>query len=232
MFGSTYLAVFLIGLLHGLEPGHGWPVAVIYATRMRRPMLRGLTASAILAFFHLISSFAVVAVYVLLRSYWSFSIPYVNYIAGGVLLILAVKSWLEKPEDTEYQHGHTHDELEILEHEHEHEHPGGVKHTHKHSHRRKVLLTLKGISIFAFLLGFAHEEEFALLSLAVGGVNPWLMMLAYALAVTLGIIGITLAGIRVYRSLQARFHRYERFLPKITAVILALLALSFLLGLR
>jgi len=232
MFESVYFAVAIIGLLHGLEPGHGWPVAVLYATRTSKPVARGLAASGILSFFHLISSFAVVVAYVLLRSFLAFSIPYINFIAGGVLLILAVRSWMEKPKDLEYQHGHTHDEIEISEHEHEHEHSGGIKHTHKHTHRRRVLLTLKGISIFAFILGFAHEEEFALLSLAAGGVNPWLMMLAYALAVTLGIVTITLVGVRAFRLMRARFHKYEHLLPKITAVVLALLALSFFLGLR
>ena len=83
MFESVYFAVAIIGLLHGLEPGHGWPVAVLYATRTSKPVVRGLAASGILSFFHLISSFAVVVAYVLLRSFLAFSIPYINFIAGG-----------------------------------------------------------------------------------------------------------------------------------------------------
>ena len=232
MVETAFLAVALIGLLHGLEPGHGWPVAMLYATRSSRPLLKGLVSSWIISAFHLISSVAVVAAYVLLKSYVGFSLPYVNYVAGGALLILAARFLLEKPKDElEDQHGHTHDRFEG-KHEHEHEHPGGVRHTHGHKHARKVYLTLWSIAIFAFILGFAHEEEFALLALAVGGIDPLLLMLTYASAVTVGLIGITLAAVRIYKQLEPRLKKYEHLVPKVSGVILALMAISFLLGLR
>jgi len=33
---SIYFGVILIGLLHGLEPGHGWPVAALYSLRKEK----------------------------------------------------------------------------------------------------------------------------------------------------------------------------------------------------
>jgi len=32
----SYLGVVLIGLVHGAEPGHGWPVAASYALNRSR----------------------------------------------------------------------------------------------------------------------------------------------------------------------------------------------------
>ncbi len=232
MLEPVYLAVSLIGLLHGVEPGHGWPVAMLYAVKRSNPLAKGLIASSVISLFHIISSLAVVAAYVLLSEFFAFSLPYINYIAGAALLVLAVRFWFERPNDEKDQHGHLHDLFDKGEHHHEHEHPETGLHTHKHKHRQKILLTLKGIAVFALILGFVHEEEFALLALAVGGVNPLLLMLTYASAVTLGIVGITLIAVKTSNRLQTQFKRYEHLLPKISAVILAALAISFLLNLR
>jgi hypothetical protein len=92
-------------------------------------------------------------------------------------------------------------------------------------------MTLTGLAGFAFVLGFAHEEEFALLALAVGGVDPILLIVSYALAVTLSLVGITLVSVRAYGRFKERMRVVERFAPKITAVILLALAAAFLLGL-
>lgn len=147
-------------------------------------------------------------------------------------MILAGRLLLEKPKDElKDQHGHAHDHFEG-KHEHEHEHPGNKRHTHRHKHARKIYLTLWSIAIFAFILGFAHEEEFALLALAVGGVDPLLLMLTYASAVMVGLIGITLTAVRIYEKLEFRLGKYERLIPKVSGVILSLMAISFFLGLR
>lgn len=101
-------------------------MAHCYASALRssRPLLNGLVSSWIISAFHLVSSVAVVAAYLFLRSYFGLSLPYVNYIAGGALLILAGKFLFEKPKNAlEEQHGHIHDDFKG-EHEHEHEHPG------------------------------------------------------------------------------------------------------------
>jgi len=64
---SVYLSAILIGLLHGVEPGHGWPVAVVYSLQRERRAWFGLLTSSILAFFHLISSLAVVLIFLLVN---------------------------------------------------------------------------------------------------------------------------------------------------------------------
>jgi len=101
-------------------------------------------------------------------------------------------------DELETQHDHLHDNPEEVEHEHEHKHLDSVRHTHRHKHSRRTILSLSGIATFAFLLGFAHEEEFALLTLAVGGIDPLMLMLLYAASVTFALIGVTLLCVKAY----------------------------------
>jgi len=225
MFNPAYLGVVLIGLLHGLEPGHGWPVAVLYSVRKQNPSASAVLSSTVIGIGHLISSIAVVVAYVLLRTWLDFDAPWLKFVAAGILVVVAVKLFLEKPDSMENQHGHIHEEFPEGEHEHEHEHSGGEKHSHLHKHKTGVVLSLLGLASFAFILGFAHEEEFALLALAAGGMNAWVLMLSYALAVLFGLIAVTLAFVKAYKLLQPKLVRYEKYVPRIGAVTLVIMAI-------
>ena len=86
-------------------------------------------------------------------------------------------------------------------------------------------MSLWGLTSFAFVLGFAHEEEFALLALIAGGVNGWVLMISYGVAVLLGLIAVTIASVKIYKILQPKLARYERYVPKISAAILVVLAI-------
>ena len=208
LINPAYIGVAIIGLLHGLEPGHGWPIALLYSARKSNALFSGFLSSGIIAVAHFISSIAVVIAYVLLRSWLDFDAPFIKYIAAGILVILAVKMFLEKPEGLEKQHGHIHEELIDIEHE----------------HITEVVYSLWGLATFALILGFAHEEEFALLALVASGVNAWVLMIIYGLSVTVSLIGITLLGIRIYKLLQPRLIRYEKYVPRITGAILIVMA--------
>ncbi len=85
-------------------------------------------------------------------------------------------------------------------------------------------MSLWGLATFAFILGFAHEEEFALLALVASGTNAWTLMIIYGLSITVSLIGITLLSIRIYKLLQHRLIRYEKYVPRITGAILIVLA--------
>jgi nickel/cobalt exporter len=89
---------------------------------------------------------------------------------------------------------------------------------------------LAAIAGFGLVLGFAHEEEFVILSLAVGGVNPILLMVAYASAVAAALMGITVLAVKVYSQIQDKVSHYTKYLPKISALILAAMAVGFALG--
>ena len=232
VFDSVFLAVIAIGLLHGLEPAHGWPVAFLYSSRTRRPIFYGFVSSTIISLFHFISSIAVVIVYILISSFVTFPSQIMKYLAGAVLILLALRFFFEKVEDEgESQHGHLHENLGEFEHEHEHEHPDTGKHSHWHKHKKRVKLTLLGIAAFAFVLGFAHEEEFALLALTIGGVNPFTLMICYALSVTIALIGVTLFSIKAYQKVESKVKHYEKYIPKVSGIILLIMAFAFIFGL-
>jgi len=228
---ASLLGVVAIGLLHGLEPGHGWPIALLYSARTGRPTFYAFISSGILSFFHFVSSITVVIIYVVASSLTNYTSPILRYIAFAALMLLAFKLLTEKVKDElEAQHGHFHDNAEDIKHEHQHEHEALGSHTHMHFHTKRVVLSLRKIASCAFFLGFAHEEEFALLALAVGGVNPMLMMTSYGLSVTAGLMGVTILGIKMYEKIKTKMHRYEKNIPKISGLILLALAIQIIIG--
>jgi nickel/cobalt exporter len=132
----------------------------------------------------------------------------------------------EKPED---QHCHFHDNIAEITYEQEHEHPETGLYTHIHSHTKGAVLSLRKTASCAFVLGFGHEEEFALLALAVGGFSPLLLMTAYGLSVTVSLTATTVVGAKMYERVRATVYRYEKYIPKVSGVILLVLAVSILL---
>lgn len=223
---TSLIGVVAIGLLHGLEPGHGWPIALLYSVRTGKPTLYAFVSSGIISLFHFVSSIAVVLVYFVASSFVDFTSPILKYVAFAVLVVVAVKMLLEKTDD---QHGHLHENVADLEHEHEHEQPKTGLHTHMHCHTKRAVLSLRKIASCAFVLGFAHEEEFALLALAVGGVSPLLLMSAYGLSVTASLVVVTVLGIKMYERVRVKVYRYEKYIPKVSGIILLVLAFIVLL---
>lgn len=231
MLDSILLGVIAFGFLHGINPSHGWTVAMLYSTHSRKPLLSSFTSSGIIAGAHFISSIAVVVAYIFLDMFIEIPQLYMQYGVAIALGILAYIFWKEKGENLiETQHGHLHDNIEQLEHEHAHWHEVTGYHSHMHIHQLRTSPSLKAIASFAFVLGFAHEEEFVILALAVGGIDPLMLMVAYASSVTIALIGITMIAVKAYTHIQYRFIQYSKFLPKITALVLAVMAIGFAIG--
>jgi ABC-type nickel/cobalt efflux system permease component RcnA len=228
VFNPAYIGVVMIGLLHGFEPGHGWPVAVLYSMKKRNAVASATLSSSIIGIGHLASSIAVVVAYVLLQKWLNFEAPWIKYIAVALLLVLAFKLFREKVDDLERQHGHNHPGDPEIEHEHEHEHPDQGQHTHKHKHKVAVALSLMGLASFAFILGFAHEEEIALLALVAGGLNAWVLMMSYGVSVLLGLMVATIVGVKLYKQFQPKLSRYEKYIPKIGAGLLVVMAATII----
>ena len=230
------LGVVGFGLSHGINPSHGWPVALLYSMRTRRPLLNGIVSSSIIAGAHLVSSISVVLIYILVINVLKIQIPelYLKYGAAIALGILAYVFWKEKGEDlVETQHGHLHDNKDNLKlsHQHNHWHNGLGYHSHVHSHQERSTPTLKSIISFAFVLGFAHEEEFVLLALAASqSIDPILLMIVYALSVSVGLIAVTVMCLKVYQRFQYNLIHYSRYLPKITAILLAIMSIGIVVG--
>jgi len=202
---APYLAVAVVGLIHGLEPGHGWPVAALLSLRRPRPFSYGFAAGTILSSAHFVSSLAVLAAYHVMRGFVDFTSPYFRYLVAAVLFILGARFLTEKSEGKNSTSTSFREEPREV---------GG----------------LRSLAAFALVLGFAHEEEFMLLALAVGGVDPLVLMLSYATAVTLSLVSVTLLAVRAYRMIEGRIRGQERYLPKVTGIVLVVLASLFILG--
>lgn len=226
---SSYIAVATIGLIHGLEPGHGWPVAALLSTTAGRRYAYGTAASVILAAAHFISSLAVVAVYYiatfLFGTFIDFTASWFKVLTASMLLILALRFFRQK-EHVHNLHGeHIAGDGQEASYEEAHEH----RLEHSHSTVGHQIMGLKGLAGFAFVLGFAHEEEFMLFALFVGGVNPVLGMSIYAIAVSTSLITITLIAIKAFSTVETRMKKYQKFIPKVTGLVLMILAILFLL---
>jgi ABC-type nickel/cobalt efflux system permease component RcnA len=233
----VFLGVISFGLLHGINPSHGWTIAVLYSVRnSKRQLLSSLVSSGILAGAHFLSSIVVVVAFIFVTMFVQIPQIYLNYAVAAALGMLAYLFWREKGEDlTETQHGHLHHDdfigEEEFEHEHLHWHSGTGSHVHLHLHQKRSNPTLAAISGFALVLGFAHEEEFVILTLAVGGINPLLLMIAYATAVAAGLIGVAVLAVKVYSYIEHKVIPYTKYLSKISALILAAMAVGFAAGL-
>src|SRR5918992_3823171 len=102
--------VIAFGLLHGINPSHGWPIAILYSMRSKNPLISGIVSSTILASAHFASSIVVVIAYAFLTSIAIIPQLYMRYGATISLAILAYIFWKEKGEDfSSTQHGHFHE---------------------------------------------------------------------------------------------------------------------------
>ena len=85
----VFLGVIVFGLLHGINPSHGWTVAVLYSIRNKRPLLSSLTSSSILAGAHFLSSIVVVAAFIFVTMFIQIPQTYLNYAVAAALGVLA-----------------------------------------------------------------------------------------------------------------------------------------------
>ncbi|QIB78414.1 hypothetical protein G3A49_09810 [Haloferax volcanii] len=273
----------LLGAVHGVEPGHGWPVAASYALDQANKWVYGFAASFILGVGHLVSSIAMVGVFFYAKAY--FDLTQVNepitvlggvqiggpvsLVAGVLLIVLGIREYTQGHshgthghDDDDHgghshgddhgeghDHGHSHDDRG---HSHSHDHDG---HTHDHddsglfarlkrfvpfvgghSHSHGDLddaadRGLLGIAWFAFVLGFAHEEEFEIIALCAGSNYCLELMSAYAVTVVVGIVGLTMLLIAGYEQYEDEVEKYTPYLPAFSAAVLVLMGLGFITGL-
>jgi len=211
--GAAYATAAAIGALHGVEPGHGWPVAAVYALGKRRPWVSGVIAGTLIGGAHLISSFAVVALFELLDRWIDVTdSAWVGPVAGAALIVMGIVQW--------WRGSHSHD-------------PEGQDDSHHHPHDPVgpgAREGLWGIAVFAFVLGFAHEEEFAIVALCAGRTSCWGVMAAYAIPVATVILALTLASVAAAARFGERVKRWRHALPRISAAILIGMGVLYVTG--
>jgi len=217
---ALYVGATGLGLLHGVEPGHGWPVAAAWALARRHPWRAGILAATVIGIGHLISSIAVVIVFFAAKEYFALGeTGWINWVAGGLLLVLA--AWQLR---AGLRGGHHH------HHGHGHDHGHGHGHHHHDAAPPPARAGLWALAVFAFTLGFAHEEEFQLIALCAGSEHCLTLMLTYALAVIVGLVALTLLLVAGMERFQHRLEHAQRNLTLLSAAILALMGVGFLAG--
>lgn len=318
------IGAIALGVVHGIEPGHGWPVAASYALDRTNKWLYGFAASFILGVGHLISSITMVGVFFYAKSYFKLtqinddillmdglsffgiSAVYiggpVSLVAGLLLIVLGLREyyggghthdhgggdahssghdhdhrghgldhdhtgqadqshpntavipeggWLNNDHSHDDEHDHSHDHGREDDHRHDHNHghdhdhhEGGILSRlksitpfvggHSHSHGPFGEATdrgLLGIAWFAFLLGFAHEEEFEIIALCAGSNYCLELMSAYAITVIVGIVSLTMLLIAGYHQYEEKVKMYTPYLPLFSAIVLIIMGLGFITGL-
>ncbi|GAA0240282.1 hypothetical protein ACFFQF_30510 [Haladaptatus pallidirubidus] len=284
---GLFAGAIALGAVHGIEPGHGWPIAASYALDKANKWVYGFAASFILGVGHLISSIAMVGVFFFAKSY--FELAEVNQpiqvdvfsqtlvlggpvslVAGVFLILLGIREYThgghshvdhehshaDHDHSQGYTHGHhvheehhghsdhshTHDEGHThSKHEHSHFDDAGIlvrvrgylpfvgEHSHSHSHSQEsVDRSLFGIAWFAFLLGFAHEEEFEIIALCAGSNYCLELMSVYAITVIVGIVGLTLLLIAGYHYFEEKVEQYTPYLPAFSAAVLIIMGIGFI----
>lgn len=240
--------VIVIGVIHGVLPDHGWPIAAAYALARRRKWIAGVTAGLVLGIGHLISSIALVLAYFWFSQFTTLTEgPWMRYVAGGLLVLLGVREYYHgQRSNHEHHHGwgdgaaseahptegaHRPDERAA-----HHDHP---KHADEHANYiedvgatqpEAVERGLVALGTTALLLGFAHEEPIQILAICAGTPFCLELMLIYSLAVIVAILVPTLLLIAGYERHRETVEKYTPHLPLLTAVVLVGMGLAFITG--
>ena len=173
------------------------------------------------------------------------TVPYLDSVAGVLLVALGVR---------EYRRGGHHEPgddgaRDAVDATHS---PGRRETTDDHDHggglRERVLSALgtdaaerptgsdavgggmRGIAWTAFVLGFAHEEEFELVGVCTGTPLCVELTLAYAASVLSALVAMTAVLLAGYERHEQRVEEYAEHFPTVSAVVLVLTGLGFLAG--
>lgn len=248
-----------LGIVHGVLPDHGWPIAATYALDKRRKWLHGVAAGLILGTGHLVSSVALVLAYFWVSRFAEFAEgPWMGVLAGTLLILLGINEYINGGHgdghihDGDHDHEGHHEEHESHHEEHQHDsdhdHPAHHDHEedagivgqirsylpggggHQHLDESHAQQGLFTLGSTALLLGFAHEEPIQILAICAGTTFCLELMLIYSLAVIVAILAPTLLLIAGYEHYRETVERYTPYLPTITAIVLVAMGLAFVFG--
>lgn len=220
-------AVIGIGLIHGVLPDHGWPIAAAYALRRRYRFMAGTVAALVIGVGHLLSSIALVAVFIVSQAYWDWhQAGLLPRIAGGLLIALGCWELYQarSGHDHGHDHGPMHDGDEIVD-----GWLGRLRQTVGRALGTPDQRGLGQLGLVAVLLGVAHEEPVQILAICAGTSNCLGLMLIYSLAVIVALWVPTLlliAGIERHRD---RIEAYLPYLSVLTGGVLVAVGLWFIL---
>lgn len=182
-----------------------------------------------------------------------------SLVTGVLLIVLGIREYSGHSHGNGHSHEATlHDQDDHTNSEHGHDH-GDDSHEHgsepntgskpfgrlremitgggrSHDHSRSECeeganRELLGIAWFAFVLGFAHEEEFEIIALCIGSDYCLELMSAYAITVILDIVSLTMLLVAGYEHHEEKVEQYTPYLPLFSAAVLIIIGIGFITGL-
>ncbi|RDZ55744.1 hypothetical protein C5B91_19865 [Haloferax sp. Atlit-10N] len=214
---GVLVGVVAMGLFHGLEPGHAWPVAGVYALNQCRKWLTGLAGGLLLSIAHILASSALVLVFILVSTQIDLS-SFTTLIRGGAGALLLYLGYRL------YTHGHDHDQGFAFDGD-----AVDVSQSALSAFQVGENNGLLGFAGFAFLVGFAHEEQLALLSFCAGAGDCLTLVFVYGVSVTVSISTMVLLTVFAYNRVHERVENIDEYLPILSALILWVIGGVFLL---
>ena len=281
---GLFAAAFGLGLLHGVLPDHGWPIAAAYAIDRTNRWASGIAAGLIIGIGHLASSIALVLIFFWASGHYDLvGSPLLGYVSGTLLVLLGVREYFYGGHHHDHSHGEEvhfghdncardgheerdgHDEHNERERSDDHANPAdrrgviprlrtaiptfgyGDHHDHGdhergghdhgdhdhngHDHGADVEeRSLRSLAVVAIALGIAHEEPIQIIAICAGTVFCLEAMIVYSLAVIVAILVPTLLLIAGYERHRETVERYTPHLSTLTAGVLILMGLAFIVG--
>ncbi len=226
-----FIFVISIGIVHGLEPAHGWPIALLYSSERTNYYKASFLSSSIIAIANVISNIIIIFIFILSSFFLQMEKYMMNIIALAILMIMAILSIKNYFIRKEKLNSRNNDETDINSNSYNTDYYNNILiSAYFQEHFTKHPYSLKSIFIFGFLLGFLNQEELAILGIAFTGINPYLLILVYTLSVYFSFIIITLWSIKKYEILKEG-NKLKKILPIINFLNFIILAILIILDL-
>ncbi len=163
LFTGGIGALVLTGVLHGLDPRHGWPLSTVLSLGHKIPWRFGIIASGILAAAHFGAALLILVLSVYATAAFLQYSPYVPYVAGSILVGIALLILASGISEAS----------------------GGATLPEE----MRIATSARRLTAISLVLGFAHEDQFVRISLGSGTVSVPLLIGVYTAALTLTLLG-------------------------------------------
>jgi len=242
-YGSLgiYVAAFVLGVMHSIEPGHGKTVVAAYLAGTRGRSMDAVLLGIVVTITHSVGIIALGVVAKMSSRYFSEQAlhAYLGFIASAT--ILGIGLWMLRTRWTSlrdpggahhhshlfhsHRHGHEeHDHHHHLDHDH-HGHDGGRSHVHP---EKSGGLGLKGLVLLGISGGIVPcpaALAILLASASMGDIGKGLaLVIIFSLGLAVSLVGIGLVVVSGVGFAQ-RFVNTEKFAPVVafaSAVIITI----------
>ncbi len=241
-----YVAAFILGAFHALEPGHGKTVVAAYLVGSKAKVYEAILLGIIVTFTHTFS----IIILAILTNFAAKTFPglqlhiYLGFVAAALIISVGVSMiWtrfraLRRRIHSDHEHVHEHGDAHTHDHEHDHEHVhshGGRYHTHyaPKPGEETSLWKLLFLGISGGIVPCPAAFWLLLAAVSTGHVAKGLsIVIVFSLGLALALIVIGISVVKT-AGFAGRFMDMERAAPYISlasAVLVTLIGVATLYG--